>query len=81
MTIDGIFQRRCVSVIAGIQVHDQLMAEKIEINPKLTAAPLGAAEQPTVECPGLFQIVDRNRQVKGLKARLIHWARTEVRPN
>ena len=46
------------------QVCGDLMAEKIEINPGSAAAPLGAAKDAQVECPGYSQIIDWKGQVE-----------------
>ena len=53
---------------AGREMGDDLVAEEIEIDPFVRAAPLRAAEQPAVESARGVEIVDREGEVEGRHA-------------
>jgi hypothetical protein len=52
-----------------VEMRHELMAEEIEIDPVVRAAPLGATKQAAVEGARAREIVNRNRQVKRRKGR------------
>jgi len=51
----------------GREVSDDLMAEKIEVDPMLRAPSLGAAEQVAIEAARGGEIVDREGEVERRK--------------
>jgi hypothetical protein len=55
-----------VWVTPGIEVHDELVAEKIEVDPLVAAAAFLASEQGAVELTRIAQRVDRDREMKWL---------------
>ena len=46
------------------EMGDDLMAEKVEIDPLVRTSPLRAAEQAAIECAGLGKVVDGKGEVK-----------------
>ena len=48
----------------GIEVRDDLMPEQVEIDPRVGAAPFGAAERAAVESARGGEVVDRESEVE-----------------
>jgi hypothetical protein len=51
-------------------MRDDLMTVKIEVDPLGGAPPLRTAEQPAVEAPRSFEVVDGEGEVEGMKIHL-----------
>jgi hypothetical protein len=49
-------------------MSDDLMASQVEVDPMLCASPFGATEKLAVKAAGGSKVVDREGEVKGLKA-------------
>ena len=48
-------------------MRDDLMPEKVEIDPAIGAAPFATAKHVAIESAGGVEVVDRKRKVKGAK--------------
>jgi len=64
VAVDGVAVRRC-DRHARIQMGDDLMAVKIEVDPGFAAAALRATEQLAIEGAGGCQVMDGKGEMKG----------------
>ncbi|MNO91853.1 hypothetical protein D3C76_834100 [compost metagenome] len=64
MTVDSVGVCRFLRGVFRRQVNDQLMAEKVEIDPMIAGATFFEAEHMAIEIPSGRQVVDRDGQVK-----------------
>ena len=67
VAVDRIMGLGCIRLARLGEVGNQLVAEKIEINPMGVAPSLGATEEAAVKCPGGLDRVDGKGQMKGGK--------------
>ncbi len=61
--VDGI--RHALLHPVGREMRDDLVSEQVEVDPMIGAAPLGAAEQLTIEVTSRGEVVDREGEVEG----------------
>ena len=66
LAVDGI--GRTAPHLLGREMGDDLMAEQVEIDPMVGAAPFGAAEQPSVEAARGTEVVDRKGKMERRQA-------------
>jgi len=62
MSVDQIIYTR--TVLGRLEVRHNLMTKKLKIDPLARAAPLGAAEYPTIETPRFYEVRHRKSDVE-----------------